>query len=59
MSALVPEGGTPAFGTFYMPGTQHTWLEDDRLYGAAVGTQTLADWLGGIVNGGAPSKVGP
>ncbi len=59
MTALVRDGGTPNFGTFYLAGTQHGWLPSVSLYTGSAGGTNLIDWFAGIVNGGAPTNVGP
>ena len=52
--------GLGSFGTYFIPGTVHTWLRDETFY-----TQTsadgvkLVDWYRDIVEGRAAAHVGP
>lgn len=62
IATVVQDGGTPNFGTFYLPGTQHTWLtfgDGDTLFTASAGGVRLLDWFTGIIDGDAPTHVGP
>lgn len=59
ITALVPDGGTANFGTFYPQGTEHGWLELGTLYTGTAGDELLVDWIGAIVNGAAPTNAGP
>jgi len=49
----------PAFGTYYIQGTQHTWLGGASLYTQTTGGVALIDWVAGIVNGTGAPNVGP
>jgi hypothetical protein len=60
LAALVPDGGTTNFGSFYLPGEQHGWLTvSDSLYTGTAGGVALKDWLSEYVDGAAPTNVGP
>lgn len=60
MAALVPDGGSPNFGTFFPPGLQHGWLTNgDTLYTGSAGGEKLIDWLSAMVDGAPPTNVGP
>jgi hypothetical protein len=50
----------PNFGTYYPPGTQHTWLSDDTsVYDTSVNGVKLVDWVRGIVTDEGTQHVGP
>lgn len=49
----------PAFGTFYITGTEHTWLGGGSLYTQTTGGVALIDWVANIVNGVGAPHVGP
>src|SRR5690606_14481703 len=42
---------TPGLATFYVSGTHHTRLRVNSFYTTSVGTKTLAQWVGDILNG--------
>jgi hypothetical protein len=50
---------TQNFGTYYIEGTQHTWIETDSFYTEKVGTESMVDWATNIVNGTSADQVGP
>ncbi|WP_394850149.1 pectinacetylesterase family protein [Pendulispora brunnea] len=45
--------------TYYVPGERHTFLYGDEFYSTKVGDVALTDWVAGILNGAAPTHVGP
>jgi hypothetical protein len=47
------------FGTYFIEGTQHTWLEDGSFYTAMAGSKSLVQWYSDIVNGVEASQEGP
>ena len=53
---LKPTGRT---STYYVPGETHTFLYSDGFYSTKVGNVALTDWVAGILNGAAPTHVGP
>lgn len=53
---LVPQ---PAWSTFYVPGTTHTFLGGGSFYSTNVDGTSIASWVGGLVDGAASSHVGP
>jgi hypothetical protein len=59
MASLVPDGGTPSFGSCYPQGSQHVWLSNADFYTTNAGGVNLIDWVSNILMGGAPSDIGP
>jgi hypothetical protein len=60
LAALIADGGTPNFGTFYPQSTQHGWLTvSDSLFTVTAGGVALTDWISGIIGGSAPTNAGP
>ena len=50
----------PNFGTYYIASTTHTWIgSDGGFYNTTVGGVRLVDWFRNIVEGNAPTHVGP
>jgi hypothetical protein len=49
----------PNFGTYYLPGTTHTWIGSDRFYTASVGDASLRDWFADVVQDRGAGVVGP
>lgn len=47
----------PNFGTWFAPGSQHTWLSSDSLYTGTIGDRKLVDWVAELV-AGRSSHVG-
>jgi hypothetical protein len=52
-------GIDPTYGTYYINGSQHTWLGGASLYNQSTGGVALIDWVTKIVNGTSVSQVGP
>jgi hypothetical protein len=52
-------GGSPGFGTYFITGTQHTWLGGDSLYTQSTGGVPLIDWVRDIAEGTAATHIGP
>lgn len=48
----------PNFGTYYMPGTEHTYLTSSGFYGVSVGGTKLSAWMAAHL-AGSPSHVKP
>jgi hypothetical protein len=46
-------------GTYYVEGTQHTWLRGDTFFTHEVGGVLMVDWFRDIVEGTAAAHVGP
>ena len=44
----------PDWSTYYVDGTDHTFLVGDRFYDTAVAGAPLTDWTGNLVDGDAP-----
>jgi hypothetical protein len=47
------------YGTFYPPGPQHTFLEDDVFFDTSVAGTRLVDWFARIADGEQAGHVGP
>lgn len=47
------------YGTYYVPGWNHTFIEYDETFSVAVGGKSLTDWYGRIANGKSGGVVGP
>lgn len=52
------KGLSPTFGTYFPPGTQHTWLMGASFYTGAIGSTKLVDWVADIVNDKGTKHVG-
>jgi hypothetical protein len=50
---------SPAWGSYYIASTSHTWIGGSSFYSTSVGGKPLTGWVSDLVNGGAPSHVGP
>jgi hypothetical protein len=50
---------TQNYGSYLIPGTQHTWIETPAFYTESVNGVKLVDWVTNIVNGTSADNVGP
>lgn len=51
--------GSGGLGTYYVAGSQHTWLAGGSFYSQTVGGVRMVDWFTDIVEGTAAAHVGP
>jgi hypothetical protein len=49
----------PAWSTFFVTSTQHTWELGDTFYTQAEDGVTMADWVRSLIAGGAATQLGP
>jgi hypothetical protein len=49
----------PRFSSYYPPGSQHTWLQDDSFYSAPAAGVRIVDWFKNILDGKPGMHVGP
>jgi hypothetical protein len=49
----------PNFGTYYISGTQHTWLQQANFYTTSIGGTRLVDWIKHIIDGSSAEHIGP
>lgn len=49
----------PVWGTYFVPGTSHTFLTGSAYTTTTVGRVPLTEWISAIVDGGDPGHVGP
>jgi hypothetical protein len=50
----------PNFGTYYIDRTNHTWIgADDSFYNTTAGGVRLVNWFRDLIDGQAPTHVGP
>ena len=47
------------FGTYYVSGTTHTWIETPAFYTQSVNGTKMVDWFTSILNGTSVTQVGP
>ena len=52
-------GVTDRLGTYFIEGSQHTWLAGGAFYTQTVGGVKMVDWFRDIVEGTAAAHVGP
>jgi hypothetical protein len=52
-------GAGAQLGTYFIPGTQHTWLASGQVYTQTVGGVRMIDWITDIIEGTGASHVGP
>ncbi|UQA58690.1 pectinacetylesterase family protein [Polyangium aurulentum] len=50
---------SPAWGTYFISSTTHTWLGGNGFYSTNVGGKPLTGWVSDLVNDGPASHVGP
>ena len=50
---------TAIAGTYYVPGTTHTFLGTDTFYSTTVQNVTLPNWIAALLKGDPPTNVGP
>jgi hypothetical protein len=48
-----------SLGTYYIPGSQHTWLGGGAIYTQNTGGVPLIDWITDIIEGTGAAHVGP
>jgi hypothetical protein len=51
--------GYTNFGTYFISGTQHTWLGGGSLYTQTTGNVRLIDWVTNVIDGTSAANVGP
>jgi hypothetical protein len=56
--AIVQDAGAN-LGTYFVPGSQHTWLGGNALYTQTTGGVRMIDWVTDIIEGRAAAHVGP
>jgi hypothetical protein len=52
------QGISDDFGTYYIEGSQHTWLRDESFYTQATGGVRLVDWVSDVIEGNPARHVG-
>ena len=50
---------TPNMTTYFIPGTQHTWIGRANWGTTTVGDTLLVDWVRDLAEGPTPAAVGP
>lgn len=50
---------SPAWGTYFVTGTQHTYLAGSTFDSTTVMNVPLTAWVGNLVDGGTSSNIGP
>lgn len=51
--------GYSNFGTYFISGTQHTWLGGASVYTQTTGGVKLIDWVSNLIDGTSAANVGP
>lgn len=52
------KSSAPNFGTYFPPGSQHTWLQGDSFYTGNIGGEKLLDWVTNIINDKGTKHLG-
>jgi hypothetical protein len=53
------QGIDAKLGTYFISGTQHTWLAGGSIYTHTTGGVRMIDWITDIIEGTAAAHVGP